>query len=139
MRWPLIFLLSLHGVVMGILSVMGMVGGIEFWVWMGFAAALIPALGFLVKRLPLANGFVVGLLGGALHQAMIIALFSVYLENNPAEMEAFSRRQSELDPRLFLAILTLPISMMWGLFIGAGALIVFKLRKPPPVGGSGLP
>lgn len=139
MRWPLILLLSLHGVAMGVMSVLGWTGGIEFWVWMGLAAIVIPILALQVKRLPLANGFMVGLIGGLLSQAIIVAFFSTYLDNNPEYAVDLTEEQVGLDPRLLLAILAPPISMAWGLFIGVVTLVIFKLRRPAPKGDSGLP
>ncbi len=143
MRWPLILLLSLHGVVVGGAVVLGLLPEsprwLEFALWMAMAVVVVPILGFKIRRLPMANGFVCGLLAGLLSHAIVIAFFTTFLDNNPEAAAQLTSDQVGLDVRLYRAIIAPPISMTWGLVIAVGTLVVFKLRKPPPTGGSGLP
>jgi len=140
MRWLLIFALSLHGLVVGGLSVAGLLHEWrEFAAWMVAAAIVAPIAAFNLKRMPMANGFMIGLLGGLLRSAVVLALFDTYLANNPIAETQLTADQIGYDARVYYGIITPPISMAWGLFVAVGTLVVFKLRKPPPPGGSGLP
>ena len=117
MHWKLVLLLSLFGVAMGFLSVTGLTGAAEPFLWpiIGIVCALIIAM---KADRPFVNGFATGLICGAVAPLIQTLLFTTYVANNPWMTEEIKQLPAGVSPRLVFAIQVPLIGLVSGLVLG---------------------
>ena len=116
MNFKAIFLVSIIGPVMGVLSIMGWIGDIEPLLWL---AAMVIAVVFLKKNTQqyyLWHGVLSGV-GWGIGSGLLLALFfDTYLKNNPEFVQSFQDVGQYTDQPQLIALGT---SLITGLFSGA--------------------
>ena len=137
MNWKLIFGLAGFGIFMGVLSLFGYTGRIEWLFWL--AIAVICA--FVIVKVCFAKffltGLLVGLFDGIFNSLVQSAFFNTYLANNPKFAEGFGPIPGGLDPRVFVLIAGPFVGLLYGLFLGLLAWLVGKLFQKPIAATSG--
>ena len=132
MRWNLLFYLSLFGIVMGVLSLLGLTHlPIEPLLW--FFIALFSA--YWIARNTTAKPFMQGLIAGALmgmFNSIIQSLFfEMYLSHNPMAEEGFRQIPGGIPVRLFPLMVGPGIGVAYGLVVGLFSLLARKVFKKP--------
>jgi len=133
MNIRLILMLSLLGLVVGILSVVGVIrAGVESVVWL--AIALIYGA-VLARRAPgkfFLHGFLTGLIAGALAPLVQAAFLGQYLSHNPKAADTLKALPANL-PAAVLIILAAPFTgAMLGLVTGLITWLWALMTRPKP-------
>lgn len=118
MNWPLVAILSIPGLLMGLLSVRGHTRGIEpyLWVILGVFAALVVAR--TAGSHFFQTGLAVGIAWGVLNGATAAALFPVYARHNPDVLSRFAAGGGPAPQAMF--VMSAPvIGLVTGLVLGA--------------------
>ncbi len=126
MDWKVIGILSVIGVIMGLLSVKGFTQKLEPFLWLlfGIATALIISKNITEKTF--LHGLFIGLAWGTINGVIQSMFFDTYLANNPALQENFSKSTS-IQPR-YLVLLTSPVfGLMTGAVIGGLSLLLRRI------------
>src|ERR1044072_4530964 len=117
MNWEIVLLLSIFGLVMGILSVNGYTQKIEPLIWLlgGMFSA------FILARNVTSNIFLyaisLGLLWGILNGLLQSIFFDRYLEKNPKYKESYQKKLP-VKPRFFVLVAGSIIGIITGAAIG---------------------
>lgn len=114
MKWKLIVSLSGFGIVMGVLSVLGLISEVEEWLWLAIAVFCAGWMGTQLAERRFWHGFLVGLIGGGVGPAIQALFFSTYLANNPD----FTKAAAQLPPGIPLILIPLIAIPVGGLFSG---------------------
>ena|SRR5688572_5954999 len=126
MNWKIILGLSLFGILMGVLSVFGLTGGLEWLLWLIIALISAVVIERSAPKLHVTSGFLVGFLD-SLFSGIIVAFFwERYLLQNPDVLNRLAEMPEGLAPEFFMIIASVLIGFIYGLFIG---LVVFLIRK----------
>jgi hypothetical protein len=133
----LVLSLSLLGLAIGVLSVLGLTSArvlampLEFWLWLLSAAA--TAL-VLVRRTGASffrHGFATGLLAGLWPALLMFLFFDAHMANNPVYAEEFSAAPAGLSPRAFFLVSAPIRALVWGAILGALTWLASRgLRSP---------
>lgn len=135
MNWTLVVILSIPGLMMGLLSVMGHTRGIEPYLWLLLAlfAALIVAR--TAEARYFLHGLCVGLAWGVLNGVVASAMFATYARHNPETMQRFGSGGAPLPPQaLFLAsapVIGLATGVVLGLLCLGASQIIRPAPRPP--------
>jgi uncharacterized membrane protein len=116
MNWKLVFSLSSLGLVMGIVTVLGLSRGFQLalWIPIGVFSAILIATKAPTERL--RHGFITGFIAGAMVPLTQAILFTTYVSNNPQILEDFKKVSVEMGLRASILALA-PIT---GIFTGVG-------------------
>ena len=114
MNWKLILSLSGFGVLMGALSVLGLISEVEEWLWLAIGVFCAGWMGTQLGERRFLHGFLVGLIGGGVAPAIQALFFSSYLAHNPD----FTQAASQLPPGIPLILIPLIAIPLGGLFSG---------------------
>lgn len=118
MNWVLVALLSIPGVMMGLLSVRGHTRGIEPYLWivlMVFATLVIARTAGAKYFL---HGVSVGVAWGLLNGLTAAALFATYAQHNPELIAKFSAEDSNYSPRVMFLLVAPMIGLATGVVLG---------------------
>ncbi len=126
MNWFIVILLSLFGIVMGLLSVKGMTKGIEpfLWVVLGIFVVIVLAKNPVPKFF--LQAFVIGLMWGILNSLMAVFFFQTYLSNNPQVVAQFQTKGGSVKPGFFLMMGPI-IGVVTGLALGGLTWVAKKI------------
>ncbi len=132
MRWKVILLLSLFGLLMGALSLGGFTRGIELWYWIAIAAISALVLARSAQQRHFLHGWFVGALSGLWNGTVQAAFFTTYAANNPASIQNTDGSSFVLTPT-FVLIAGPIIGMIYGVVVGLLSQVTARILKPPPV------
>lgn len=125
MNWQLLLLLSLFGLIIGILSVNGYTQRIEPLIWLlsGMLSAFILARN--VSSQIFLYGIALGLIWGVLNGLVQSIFFDRYLQKNPRYKESYNKKMP-VKPRIFVLIAGPIIGLITGATIGGLAILFQK-------------
>jgi hypothetical protein len=133
MQWTLIALLSIPGLLMGLLSVKGHTRGIEPFLWVVLAVFAALVISRTAGSRHFMHGLVVGLSWGILNGMTAAALFSIYSQHNPEVMQRLPSGAKYAPQLMFLMAAPL-IGLATGIVLGLmcwGA--TYLIRPAPPL------
>jgi hypothetical protein len=133
MNWKLIFGLAGFGLLMGVLSVFGYTGSIEWLLWLVIAVICAVIISKIVSGKLFLTGLLVGFFDGVFNSIVQSTFFDIYLSNNPRVAEGFGPVPGGLDPRLFVLIAGPFVGLLYGLFLGLLAWLAGRIFKRPTV------
>ncbi|HYM92698.1 MAG TPA: hypothetical protein VET23_01050 [Chitinophagaceae bacterium] len=122
MNWPLILLLSLFGVLMGILSVNGLTKKIEPILWLAFGFFTAFILSRNVTATVFWHGLFIGIFWGTLSSGIQSIFFETYLKNNPQYHKAF-KKSAVLRPRYLILLVGPILGLITGTVLGGLAWV----------------
>ncbi|MFC2092330.1 hypothetical protein ACFLSV_00380 [Bacteroidota bacterium] len=128
MNWKTILLLSLFAILMGFLSVFGVIPDFEWLMWLVIAIVSGYVLNKQTKKLLFTNAVVTGIIMGVFNAVIQSVLFDTYLLTDP-QIEGLSQWPTTIEPQYFLLIAGPFIGIVYGLVIGLFALIFKKISK----------
>jgi hypothetical protein len=137
MNWPLILVLSLFGILMGLLSLFGLTHGIEWILWLIIAVISAAVLAKKVQTRLFVSGFLVGVCDGVFNSIIQSLFFGTYLLNNPQVAEQIDQIPAGIDGRFFSLLAGPFIGLIFGLVVGLLAVIARKVtnkRSAEPTG-----
>jgi hypothetical protein len=117
-NWKLISLLSLFGIMMGIISVFGLIKNTEWilWIFIGVISASVMAR--FVKKRHFSHGFYLGMLNVLLATSVQVIFFSEFLSNNSQFAERLESISISMEERLFFLLLAPGVGVLSGLVMG---------------------
>ncbi|HRI86540.1 MAG TPA: hypothetical protein PK536_13940 [Ignavibacteria bacterium] len=128
MNWKLILQLSLFGLLMGILSVFGLIpNGFELIPWIIIAVLSALAISKKTDKLIFTHAVIAGLFMGILTSVIQAVFFDTLLKNNPDTLDGFKEIPTAMEPQYVLLFTGPFIGIIFGLVIGLLAA-VFKKR-----------
>lgn len=127
MNWKMILALALLGLIMGIASLFGWTQNIELVLWIIIAAVAAFPLATNKAGKPFLHGLLAGLLMGVCNSLIQFGFFEMYLANNPAAGEQFSKIPGGISARFFVVLVGPAVGLMYGVFMGLLGLIATKL------------
>ena len=131
MNWKLILSLSGFGLLMGILSVLGLVSKVEGWLWLAIGIFCAGWMGTQLAERRFLHGFLTGLIGGAVAPAIQALFFSTYVANNPEFTQAAAQLPPGIPLRL-LVVVAIPVSgLLSGVVLGLLTLVAGKILYRP--------
>ena len=124
--WSLVLLLSLTGVVMGLLtSLVGLPQSVEASVWMGFYVAW--GVVILKRRAsPFTSALVASVLSGVWTGSLQIALGDAYIAHNPWYAEEIAKAGG-MQPTAVM-IFALGMGVAWGVLVGGILWVITRAR-----------
>ena len=128
MNWKTILLLSLFAILMGFLSVFGVIPDFEWLMWLVIAIVSGYVLNKQTKKLLFTHAVVTGIIMGVFNAVIQSVLFDTYLLTDP-QIEGLSQWPTTIEPQYFLLIAGPFIGIVYGLVIGLFALIFKKISK----------
>lgn len=130
MNLPLVALLVLFGVAMGAGTLAGLFpNGLELPLWLVIAVISGLWIGSKVTRLTFLHGFLAGLGAGLASPLIQVLFFDAYLQNNPTAAQSFKSLPAGFSPRVFVAIISPVIAILYGLGVGLLAWLVGRIRR----------
>ena len=128
MKWKTILLLSLFAILMGFISVFGIIQNIEWLLWLIIAFVSAFVLNKQTKKLLVTHAAITGLFMGILYAIILSSLFEMYLANN-LESEGFKQCDIPIEPQYFFLMAGPFLGFVYGLIVGLIALIIKKISK----------
>jgi len=132
----LVGILSLAGVVMGVVSVLGWIQRIEFVLWLVIAISSAFVIAREAPRSFFLHGFWTGLLAGIASPLIQCAMFPTYLANNPESAAQMQTMPASMNPRFLLMIFAPIIGLANGAVVGLLSWIASKMIKQRVPGGA---
>lgn len=130
MNWNLIIKLSAFGILMGALTVFGIIpNGFEFFVWLIIAVVSAFIVSKHMKKLIITQSVVIGLFMGILASVIQSVFFETYIKNNPVSLDGFKDIPTAMEPQYVLLFSGPFIGIIFGVVIGLIALGFKKLKK----------
>ncbi len=117
MQWTLVALLSIPGLLMGLLSVKGHTRGIEPFLWVVLAVFAALVISRTAGSRYFIHGLVVGVSWGVLNGLTAAALFSIYSQHNPEVMQRM-QGASKLAPQVMFLMSAPLIGLATGIMLG---------------------
>jgi hypothetical protein len=134
MVWRLILRLALVGVLMGILSLFGLTGKIEWLYWVVFGLFTAYAIGRIVPEKPFQHGLVTGCFW--ITSTLIKVIFyDTYIRFNPDFVATYANVSGGIGKARIFMLITAPLqAVMIGLLIGFVAWIISRsfAKSPDP-------
>ncbi|MGH9778755.1 MAG: hypothetical protein ACRD5I_10135 [Candidatus Acidiferrales bacterium] len=131
MNWKLILSLSGFGVLMGVLSVLGLVSRVEGWLWLAIGVFCAGWMGTQLPERRFWHGFLVGLIGGGAAPAIQALFFSTYVANNPEFNQAAAQLPPGISP-IILTLVTIPLGgLLSGVVLGLLTMLAGKILYRP--------
>lgn len=128
MYWKTIFFLSFFAILMGFLSVFGVIPDFEWLMWLVIAIVSGYVLNEQTKKLLFTHAVVTGIIMGVFNAVIQSVLFDTYLLTDP-RIEGLSQWPTTIEPQYFLLMAGPFIGIVYGLVIGLFALIFNKISK----------
>jgi cellobiose-specific phosphotransferase system component IIC len=128
MKWKTILLLSLFAILMGFISIFGIIQNLEWLLWLLIAIVSGYVLAQKTRNLLFTHAVSTGIIMGIFNAIVQSALFDTYLLNNP-QIEGLSQWPTAIEPQYFILIAGPFIGIVYGLVIGLFALITKKVLK----------
>jgi hypothetical protein len=137
MNWQLILSLSLLGVVVGLVSVFGFLGGQIWMLWLCVAAFCAWQFARHTRRYLFLHGFYLGIFVGVCASWVQAIFLPTYISNNPGMAETFNNLPRDMHPSFVVLIMGPFIGAVAGIVIGLFALIAGKIARGPVSGNPG--
>jgi hypothetical protein len=118
MKWNLIFLLSLSGIMMGFGSVYGLVQDIEWILWILIGAVSAAILARYVKKRHFSHGFLLGLFNTILASSIQVIFFKEFLANNSRFAERLESLSVTIEDRMLYLLFAPMAGVVSGLVLG---------------------
>lgn len=131
MNWQLILSLSLLGVVVGLVSVFGLMGSQIWLLWLCVAAFCAWQFARNTRRYLFLHGFYLGIFVGICASWVQAIFLPTYVSNNPRMAETFNNLPHSLNPALVLLIMGPIVGTVSGVVIGLLAIIAGKITRRP--------
>ena len=132
MNWVLVSLLSIPGLMMGLLSTRGHTRGIEPYLWVVLAVFATLVITRTAEQRFFLHGLSVGIAWGVLNGLVASALFSIYLQHNPETMQRIAAGSTALSPRLMFVLSAPMIGLVTGLVLGGLCWAAGHVIRPAP-------
>lgn len=129
MKWKTVLSLSLLGVLMGVLSILGYTKGIEWYLW-GIIAVISAVIINKSGGNIFGNSVMSGLLMGVLKSIVILVFLAKYVENNPG-VTSDDQGVPFAAIEVSLLVMGTIISLVYGLFIALLTWIFSKFMRRP--------
>lgn len=129
MKWKTVLSLSLFGVLMGVLSLLGYARGIEWYLW--GAITIISAV--VINRSGgniFGNSIMAGLLMGVFSTIVTLAFLDKYVQNNPGALDE-TQGVSFVAIEVFLFFMGAVIGLFYGVGIAIITWIFSKFMRRP--------
>jgi len=132
MRWKLVLLLSLFGVLIAVPVLLGWISSesLEFGLWL--LIAIYCGWHFARGSKPFANAFVSGALMGIWQHLIVYVFWDMFAANNPQFVQQMSEHGQGFSPRNSMLFGLVLIAPAYGLFMGLFAWLLAKLLRPKP-------
>lgn len=127
MNWKVILPLTSFGFLMGFASVFGFTQSMEPLLWLGIAFFSAYWIAKYETAKPFLHGFVAAVLMGILNSIIQSAFFDIYLANNPATADQFTKIPGGISGRMFVLLVGPAVGSMYGLFVGLLTFLAAKL------------
>jgi TRAP-type C4-dicarboxylate transport system permease large subunit len=127
MNWKTVLSLSLFGVLMGILSLLGYARGIEWFLWGAIAVISAIVINKSSGKI-FPNGIMAGLLMGVFSTIITLVFLDKYVQNNPGALDE-TQGVSFLAIEAFLFFMGLFIGFVYGLFIALLSWVFSKFMR----------
>ena len=131
MNWQLILSLSLLGVVVGLVSVSGLMGSQIWLLWLCVAAFCAWQFARKTRRYLFLHGFYLGIFVGVCASWVQAIFLPTYVSNNPRMAETFNNLPQTMHPAYVLLIMGPIIGAVSGIVIGLFAIIAGKITGRP--------
>jgi hypothetical protein len=133
MNWKLILKLSIFGLAMGILHVVGLFGRVDEIEGVLWFLIFFLCIWFIVKyctRFYFLHGFLTSVLMDIWITLILIAFFQTYLENNPKAAFSLKAFGNPIEAELTFLFLLQLLAIIFGLFLGLFAQgVAYMLKK----------
>ncbi|MFZ1323512.1 MAG: hypothetical protein WAT71_18320 [Ignavibacteria bacterium] len=130
MNWNLILKLSLFGLLMGVLSVFGLLPtGFEFFPWLIIAVISGYLISKHTTKLIITQSVVLGLFMGIIVSVFQAVFFDKLIENNPGSLDGLKEIPTAMEPQYVLLFSGPFIGIIFGIVIGLIALGFKKMKK----------
>jgi hypothetical protein len=133
MNWPLIFWLSLFGLVMGVGTVFFISSGIEPFLWIGIFLISASLIASECPHRRFLHGLIVGVANSVWITAAHIVFFTHYMGSHAREAAMMKSMPLPAWPRLMMVVTGPVVGIMSGILIGTLALVIGHFVK---AGGS---
>ncbi len=127
MNWRLILSLSLLGIVLGVVSVVGFTSGREWFAWLCIGVYSAWKFASRSREELFLHGFYLGIFTGCFNSVIQALFISTYLTNNPRMVEALEALPQGLHPAAVVLIMGPIIGTVSGVVFGVIAVIVGRL------------
>ena len=126
MNWHLILLLSLFGILMGTLSVLGFTKKAEPLLWLVIGLFTAFMVSRKITEMMFWHGFIIGIFWGCLSSLLQSIFFQTYLKNNPKYAEAFQKNQ-KINSRYLMLVVGPLMGLLTGTVVGGFAWFIQKI------------
>jgi hypothetical protein len=132
MRWTIILLMSMVGVLVGVLNIFGVLSGVGWWVWILLWVLMAVVLGKQVPGKYFMHGFLVGILSGVINSLLTYFFYDTYAANSPQFAEAAAKMPPGYDFRAMM-LYTLPVNAaIGGVVMGLLTMLAGKIFGTKP-------
>ena len=129
MKWKLIFLLSLFGLVMGVATVYWIPGNVEFLFWLPIFIVCAFIIAKKCSSKYFLHGFLVSLLNCVWVTSAHIIHYNTYIANHAQEAQMMANMPMNTHPRLMMLIIGPFVGIIFGLILGLFAWVASKIVK----------
>ncbi|MEO8447230.1 MAG: hypothetical protein ABI528_07020 [bacterium] len=126
MNWK-IWSLTLFGILMGLVSVLGIAKNFEWLLWLIIAVISGAVIAKVADRQIFTKGVVVGLFDGIFSSIIQGIMFNTYLSNNPDSIDGFKQIPIALEPQYVILFSGPFAGILFGLVIGFVAFMIDKV------------
>ncbi|MBS1518558.1 MAG: hypothetical protein JSS91_10775 [Bacteroidetes bacterium] len=130
MNWKVILQLSLLGLLVGILSIFGIVNQtIELIVWLIIGVFSGYVIHKKMNKLIFTHSVITGLFMGILSSVIQSVFFNTYLKNNPSSLDGLKNIPAAMEPQYILLFSGPFLGIIFGVIIGLIAIAFNKFSK----------
>lgn len=130
MKWSLVFLLSMFGLGMGVLTVFVIPSNVEPFAWLAIFAVCAYVIARRCSGKHFLHGLAVGLLNSVWITASHVLLFDAYIANHAQEAQMMASMPLPDHPRLMMMLVGPVIGLVSGVVLGILAYLASKVVKP---------
>jgi hypothetical protein len=135
MNWKLILSLALINVLLGLLTIFGLLGSTATWIGLLILAVMAVVLGRFAEKKYFMHGFLTGVIGSLVAAVLQFALYDTYVANNPELAQSMDKLQ-EVFPSFdgsWMTLLFAPLGAAFnGAILGLLAILGGKIFGPKP-------
>src|ERR1041385_19961 len=132
MNWKLIFLLSLFGVAIAVVSLFGLSKPIEMSLWLVIFIFYAIMIVKYTHGKYFLHGLLVSLFNGIWIAVIHSACFDMYIANNPEQAEMAAQFPPSIPPQMMMMIIGPLVGLIFGVVAGLFAVVAGKIMKKNP-------